>query len=359
MRKLLIPILFTCILTMAACEQDEVLPTYDNTPYNLDYSGLPTPDLPADNLLTVEGVKLGRMLFYEKMLSKNSIQSCATCHVQLDGFSDKNQFSEGVEKKKGSRQAMPVFNMAWHYNGFFWDGRAATLREQSLKPIQDALEMNETLPNVMSKLKASKTYSDQFIRAFSDGQINEKNVSLALEQFMMTLVSKDSKYDKVQAGKAQFTESEERGRKLFFTEFDPTGKVKGAECFHCHAGPNFTNDDYFNNGLDTDAEMKDNGRMKVTQNLADRAKFLTPSLRNIALTAPYMHDGRFKTLEEVIMHYNQHVKNSSTVDILMQYNLQPGGLGLSQNDMADLKAFLLTLTDETFINNKSYSDPNL
>ncbi len=350
--------LFTFILFTFGCDQDELIPIYDGTPYDLSYSGLPNPDLPVDNVLTVEGVKLGRMLFYEKMLSKNSIQSCATCHVQLDGFSDKNQFSEGVEGMKGSRQAMPVFNMAWHQNGFFWDGRAATLRDQSLKPIQDPLEMNETLSNVIAKLNDSKQYSDQFKRSFVDGQINERNISLALEQFMMSIVSNDSKYDRFQAGKTVLTDSEERGRKLFFTEFDPTGKSKGAECFHCHGGPNFTNDDYLNNGLDSDSEMKDNGRMKVTNNQADRGKFLTPSLRNIALTAPYMHDGRFKTIDEVIMHYNQHAKSSSTVDILMQYNLQPGGLGLTQSDINDLKAFLLTLTDETLVKNSSFSDPH-
>ena len=359
MNKILASSMIIIVLSIFyACNPDENPAVFDNTPYKIEYNGLPTPDLPSDNVITVEGVTLGRMLFYEKMLSKNSIQSCATCHVQIDGFSDKNQFSEGVEKKLGGRQAMPVFNMAWHQNGFFWDGRAASLREQSLKPIQDPLEMNETLPNMIAKLQASNQYKDQFIRAFANGQINEKNVSLALEQFMFTIISNNSKYDRVQAGKEQFSASEERGKNLFFTEFDPSGKVKGAECFHCHSGPNFTNDDYFNNGLDSDLEMKDDGRMKVTKNSLDKAKFLTPSLRNIALTGPYMHDGRFKTIEEVINHYNQNVKKSSTVDILMQYNLQAGGLGLSSADVADLKAFLLTLSDESLKSNPAFSDPN-
>lgn len=359
MNKVLIAdIIIIVSLMLNACTSDETSVVYDNTPYSIEYKGLPTPDLPPDNELTIEAVKLGRMLFYEKMLSKNSIQSCATCHVQKDGFSDKNQFSEGVEKKLGGRQAMAVFNMAWHQNGFFWDGRAASLREQSLKPIQDPLEMNETLSNMIAKLQASNKYKDQFTRAFSNGQINETNVSLALEQFMFAIVSNNSKYDRVQEGKEQFTASETRGKNLFFTEFDPSGKVKGAECFHCHSGPNFTNDDFFNNGLDSDIDMKDDGRLKVTKNNSDKAKFLVPSLRNIEFTAPYMHDGRFKTIEEVINHYNINVKNSSTIDILMQYNLQPGGLGLNSDDVADLKAFLLTLSDDTLIKNSSFSDPN-
>ncbi len=352
-------LIFSAIMVWS-CDEDPIIEPikFDGTTYNFNYGALPTPDLPTDNILTLEGVKLGRMVFYETLLSKDNTQACATCHVQKDGFSDMNQFSKGVEGKLGGRQAMPVFNMAWHQNGFFWDGRAPKLRDQALKPIQDALEMNETLPNVIAKLKASQKYVDQFKRAFSNGTIDDKNLSLALEQFMFSIVSNDSKFDQVQAGKATYTESEERGRKLFFAEFDPTGKTKGAECFHCHAGPNFTNDEYMNNGLDEEVNQKDLGRQKVTNLLEDKAKFLTPSLRNIALTAPYMHNGRFKTLEEVVDHYADHVKNSATADILLQYNLQPGGLKLEPQNKADLVAFLKTLTDNSFINNTAFSKPN-
>jgi cytochrome c peroxidase len=329
----------------------------DKTPYTMDWQGLPEGDLPTDNPLTTAGVQLGRMLFYDPILSKNSVQACATCHVQSDGFSDKNQFSEGVEKKLGKRQAMPIFNMAYHQKGFFWDGRAASLREQSLKPIQDALEMNETLPNVIAKLTAQQKYKDQFIRAFGDETIDEKRISLALEQFMFSIISGNSKFDQFKQGKTQLTDAEERGRKLFFTEFDPTGKVKGAECFHCHANANFTNDEFMNNGLDTDSNQKDAGYAEVTKNAEDKAKFKTPSLRNIAVTSPYMHDGRFKTLEEVVAHYNSGVKNSATVDILMQYNLQPKGLQLSTQEIADLVAFMKTLTDDNFLKEVKYKTP--
>lgn len=343
-----------------SCQPDPVEEpkiTQDKTPYVLDFQGIPAYEIPVDNPLTVQGVMLGRMLFYEKSLSKDASQSCASCHVQSDGFSDKNQFSEGVEKKFGSRQAMPIFNMGFHSNGFFWDGRAATLREQSLKPIQDPLEMNETLPNVVTKLTAKKTYRDQFTRVFGDENITSERISLALEQFMLSLVSGNAKFDKVKKGNASFTAEEERGRMLFFTEFDPTGKVKGAECFHCHAGPNFSNSEMQNNGLDEEKNWKDFGFFNVSKNIADKAKFKTPSLRNIAVTAPYMHDGRMKTLEEVIEHYNIHVKKSSTLDDLLQYNIQPGGLALSAQDKADLIAFLKTLTDDTYLTNPAYKSP--
>jgi cytochrome c peroxidase len=348
------------VISYTGCKPDPIVEptiTQDKTPFLLDFQGLPPYDIPTDNVLTVQGVQLGRMLFYEKSLSKDGSQACVTCHVQSDGFSDKNQFSLGVEKKLGGRQAMPIFNMGYHKIGFFWDGRATTLREQSLKPIQDALEMNETLPNVITKLSANKTYRDQFTRVFGDATITSERMSLAMEQFMMTLISGNSKYDQVQQGKAQFTDEEARGKKLFFTEFDPTGKVKGAECFHCHAGPNFSNSEMQNNGLDTEANWKDLGRFKVTNDPTDKAKFKTPSLRNIAVTAPYMHDGRFNTLEEVIEHYNLHVKKSATLDELMQYNIQPGGLALSTQDKQDLIAFLKTLTDNTYLNNTAYKSP--
>lgn len=352
--------LFAFASLLIACDpKDPVDPpaTYDATPYHLDVGYFPTPDLPTDNKLTVAGVQLGRMLFYEKMLSKDGSQACADCHKQEDAFSDIRQFSLGVEGLPGKRQAMPVMNLAWHANGLFWDGRAPHVRDQALKPIQDPLEMNETLPNVVTKLSADKRYTDQFTRAFGDATVTSERVSLALEQFMLTMVSNNAKYDKWKNGAATLTDSEERGRQLFFTEFDPFGSERGAECFHCHAGFNFTNDEFMNNGLDADAEQADEGRQKVTDNPMDKARFKVPSLRNIALTAPYMHDGRFATLEEVIDHYNTGVKSSATVDELMQYNLQPGGLQLTAQDKADLVAFLKTLTDETFLTNPAYQQP--
>jgi cytochrome c peroxidase len=336
---------------VAACSSEtpstpEEPAVYDATPYVIDTKGLPPPPpMPADNQLTVQGVKLGEMLFNEKMLSKDNSQRCASCHVEEDAFSDTRRFSIGVEGLPGKRQAMSVFNMAYHRPGFFWDGRARTLREQALMPIQDPLEMNETLPNVVAKLQASKTYRDQFIRAFNTDTITSARIGLALEQFMLSIFSGNSKWDKVQRGEATFTPSEERGRQLFFTEVDPPRGIVGGECFHCHGGPNFSNSAFMNNGLDTDASMTDLGVYAVSGNNRDKGRFKVTSLRNIALTPPYMHDGRFATLEEVIDHYNTGVKPSSTVEPLLQFNLRPGGLGLSEQDKADLVTFLKALTE--------------
>lgn len=355
---LLIPIL------VVSCQNEEedpgstpVLAVLDETPYEFDPQGLPMPPLPADNPLTVEGVKLGKMLFFEPLLSKNGIQTCGTCHDQNNGFSDSARFSIGVEGLPGARQAMPVFNMAWHSNEFFWDGRANLLRDQALMPIQDPLEMNETLENVIAKLSEGEMYTDQFIRAFGDGSITAEKMGLAMEQFMLSIVSGDSKYDRYLAGKEELSESELRGLELFETEYNPFfPEFSGADCAHCHGGPNFENDLYMNNGLDTDAEMTDSGRQSVTGDPADRARFKVPSLRNVALTAPYMHDGRFSTLEEVIDHYNEGIATSSSLDPALLAT-QSTGLALTDLDKTDLINFLHTLTDQTFVNNEEFANP--
>lgn len=345
------------VILIVACQPEDVeIAQYDGTLYNFVFpENFGDPELPKDNNLTKEGVKLGKMLFFEKALSKDGTQSCASCHVQNDGFSDKNQFSKGVDGLLGKRQAMPIFNLAWHKTGFFWDGRAATLREQSLKPIQDPLEMHETLENVVLKLSGNKTYTDQFIRAFGTPEVNSTKVSLALEQFMMTIVSFDSKYDQYLAGKVTLSESEERGRSLFFTEYNQFfPDLSGADCAHCHSGPNFENGEFMNNGLDNDSDFTDYGREKVSNFAFDRASFLMPSLRNVAHTAPYMHDGRFKTLEEVVEHYNSGVKMSSTVSPLIVPTISKG-LGLSAQDKTDLVNFLKTLSDQKFLTNPEYA----
>lgn len=357
MYKIISLTLLSVILILISCApDDEVVAVYDATPYSFTFpENFGDPEFPLDNVLTIEGVKLGKMLFYEKALSKDGRQSCASCHVQSDGFSDKNRFSKGVDGLLGHRQAMPIFNLAWHKTGFFWDGRAATLREQSLLPIQDPAEMHETLDNVVSKLNADKKYKDQFVRAFGTTDINSTKLSLALEQFMMSIVSFDSKYDQFLAGKLSLTDSEERGRKLFFAEYNPFfPELSGADCAHCHSGPNFENGEFMNNGLDTDANFKDIGRENVSKLAADRATFLIPSLRNIAQTAPYMHDGRFKTLEEVVDHYNSGVKMSSTVSPLILPTIAKG-LMLNEEDKVDLVNFLKTLSDQNFLTNPAYA----
>jgi len=358
--KLLIVLFF---VGMISCKKDSAEietispPQYSAAVYQIEHGNLPAPHLPPDNIPTVEGVKLGRMLFYEQKISKGNIQSCADCHNQINGFSDINQFSIGVAGLNGNRQAMSVSNMAWHDQGFFWDGRATTLRDQALLPIQDPLEMNETLENVVAKIQAEEIYRDQFIRAFGSSNVSSERIALALEQFMLVMVSSNSKYDKFLQGEVELSANEMRGLDLFFSEFDPFGDGRGAECFHCHGGPDFSNHQFMNNGLNADASQTDLGRFNVTGDPFDRAKFKTTSLRNIAVTAPYMHDGRFNTLEEVMQHYNSGVQESSTTEQLLQYNLDPG-LGLTEFEIADIIAFLQTLTDEEFLSNPDFSDPN-
>lgn len=353
--------LLVCI-TLSCSEDPVVEPPMeeilqDTTLYNLTYGALPSPNLPSDNTLTEQGVELGRMLFYEKLLSKDETQSCASCHRQEHGFSDTTRFSLGVEGLPGKRQAMSVFNMAWNSNEFFWDGRAHLLRDQAILPIQDELEMDETLENVLSKLSDSQIYRDQFIRVFGDDDITVDKMALAMEQFMLSIVSHDSKYDQWNSGTTELTESEERGRLLYETEYNPFfPEFSGADCAHCHGGANFENDQYMNNGLDTDSDFVDIGREAVSNDPMDRARFKVPTLRNIELTPPYMHDGRFQTLEEVVDHYNEGIHPSSTVDEAILAT-SATGLFLTDEDKVDLVNFLKTLTDVSFVNDPRYTDP--
>jgi cytochrome c peroxidase len=360
--KKIVTLSILAFIFIASCKKDDDPITaspavYDDTPYELYIGSFPAPDIPSDNELTQQKVQLGRMLFFEERLSALDNQSCASCHRQTGVFSDTAQFSIGTFGDLGGRQAMAVVNLAWNTNGFFWDGRSPTLRHQSLQPIQNPVEMAETLDNVVAKLDQDQMYKDQFIRAFGDESITSERMGLAMEQFMMTIVSNDSKYDRFLAGTVELNESEERGRELFFQEYNPFfPEISGADCAHCHSGINFENDEYMNNGLDTDAEFEDMGRYDVTEDEADRAKFKVPTLRNIELSPPYMHGGRFQTLEEVVDHYNEGIQLSSTVDPTVA-NTEATGLMLSEEDKADLVNFLKTLTDDTFLNNSEYSDP--
>lgn len=353
-------LIFLLGLGIVSCENPlppDVPVTMDETPYAFEYGDLPPPVLPADNPLTEQGVALGRMLFYEPMLSLDGSQSCSSCHRQRHAFSDTSQFSLGVDRLPGKRQAMAIFNLAWNTNEFFWDGRAHLLRDQSLLPIEDPLEMKETLENVVAKLQADALYRHQFARVFGDDRVSAKRISFALEQFMHSIVSIDSKYDRFLKNEVNLTASEERGRELFFLEYNPFFPMQsGADCQHCHSGKNFENDDYMNNGLDTDAEFTDLGRYEATGDPDDRAKFKVPSLRNIEVTPPYMHDGRFATLEEVVEHYDNGIHASSTLDITLE-NTRATGLMLSEQDKKDLVAFLKTLTDEKLLTDPKYASP--
>ena len=309
-------------------------------------NGESPPNFPIDNPPTTEGIDLGRFLFYETKLSRTGTQSCASCHIQNNAFADTLQFSVGVNNVEGTRQTPPIFNMDKHNNGFFWDGRTELLRHLSLLPIQDENELDETLENVITKLSNEQLYKDKFKFAFGSEEITEERIALALEQFLLSIKSNDSKFDRYQAEEIILSASENRGINIF------QGK---AACGRCHGGFNFTQGAgaFINNGLDSDDEMTDFGRELVTGLEIDRAKFKVPSLRNIELTAPYMHDGRFNTLEEVIDFYDDDLKASSTIEgAMLQINFD-----LTEEEKTDLINFLKILTDQSLINNPELSNP--
>lgn len=339
-------------LVVSSCNED-CDDTYDPTPYDLNIPpGLPPMEqfIPADNPMTVEGVALGRKLFYEPMLSDDNSQSCSSCHVQENGFAELRQFSEGIDGSIGNRNAMPIINLGWNQFGFFWDGREETLESQALKPVTNPIEMNTTWPEVEAKLNAGEEYQTLFKEAFNVDYIDSLTVAKALAQFERTLISGNSRFDKwYNRQEIQLTEQETRGFVLYNGE--------EADCFHCHGlGGLITNNQYSNNGMDQ--VFLDEGRYLVTGLETDKGKFRVPTLRNIAVTAPYMHDGRFFTLEQVIEHYSEHVDGASP-------NLDPnmelvgnGGAQLTPAEKADLLAFLRTFTDEEFLTNPDFSNPN-
>jgi cytochrome c peroxidase len=306
--------------------------------------------IPADNPMTIEGVALGRKLFYDPSLSKNNIQSCGTCHSQPSGFSDHgNRFSQGADGLAGTRNAMALINVGWEQK-FFWDGRAASLEAQIFGPVTNPVEMNTTWPEVEQKLNASAEYPELFRQAFNIDHVDSVHVSMAIAQFLRSLVSGNSKFDKFRRGEVSLTPSELSGFDIYRTE--------RGDCFHCHpfeTDGTLTDHTFKNNGLDSDAGMTDPGLQDVTGDPNDRGKFKVPTLRNIELTAPYMHDGRFATLEEVVEHYDTGGESSSTVDPLMKH--VGVGLNLTLQDRIDLVNFLKTFTDEEFISNPEFGQP--
>lgn len=358
------------LLILSGCNPEEPGSTsetvvFDSTPYVLESGHFPTPTLPEDNPLTEAGVVLGQMLFHEKRLSGDNTMACADCHRQFQNFSDASVFSIGIAGFEGSRHSMVLSNLAWHVHhngthghGFLWDGRAATLRDQVLLPIQDELEMATTLEDVIAKLGALSKYRDQFVRAFDTEEVSAEGMAKALEQFLFTMVSNQSRYDLWLLGEGTLSTSEERGRILFFDEFDPFNpETSGADCAHCHSGLDFSSHQFVNNGLDSDSEMADIGYMLATGDESDRGRFKVPSLRNVMESAPYMHDGRFTSMEEVLDHYDHGAVSSSSLDPMMEYNVE-NGLGLTEQDKLDLVAFLHTLTDADFLENPAFGNPH-
>lgn len=314
---------------------------------------LSPPAIPVDNPQTVEGVELGRMLFFDPILSLDNTQACASCHQPQKAFTDGMQFSIGIAGLEGTRNSMPLHNLAWNYaQKFNWDGSAVTIEQQLFGPVTNPLEMNNTWPNVVSTLQGHSVYPGLFEKAFGTKNIDSALVSKAIAQFIRTLISADSPFDRYLMGDENAISAEAKeGFNVFMSE-------NRGDCFHCHGNsfnPLWTDNTFHNNGLDE--TFQDLGLGGVSGDPFDNGKFKAPSLRNLAYTAPYMHDGRFETLDEVIHHYSEGLVYSETIDPLMKYIAQ-GGVQLSNEDKMYLKAFLLSLSDPDFVNNPDFQNPH-
>ncbi|MFN4886309.1 MAG: cytochrome-c peroxidase [Bacteroidota bacterium] len=333
-------LIFTAIL--ASCKPEVEEPVY-GTPYTLVIpQGLPTMAIPANNPMTYEGIALGKKLFYDPILSGDNTQSCASCHLQINGFTDPNQFSTGIDGVQGNRNAMPLINLGWQTK-FFWDGGANGLESQVLGPITNPIEMHEDLANAIAELSADADYPSLFKAAFGTEEITSQSIMRAIAQFERTLISGNSKYDKYMRGEVQLTQQELDGMNLF-SDMD-----KG-DCVHCHVmGSTFSDFEFRNTGLDS--IYADAGRYIITLNENDRGKFKTPSLRNIELTAPYMHDGRFQTLLECVQHYNTGFHYSQNLDPNLFFATKGR---MTIQEMEAIVAFMKTLTDTEFITNPAF-----
>lgn len=302
----------------------------------------------ADNPTTVEGVLLGRHLFYETALSANNQISCATCHQQARAFTDGKRFSTGVDGTLQDRNTMALVNLLW-VNNLFWDGRATGLEVQAKTPLTHPHEMGQSLERSSQKLSNLKNYPEQFKQAFGTDSIDPAYILKALAQFQRTLVSGNSRYDQYLQGTYQPTLSELNGMNLFYANSNSTSGVRGAGCGRCHGGVKTYSELFHNTGLDV--SPTDSGRERVTGQKIDRGRFRVVTLRNIALTAPYMHDGRFTTLEEVVQHYSEHVQETEFLSPFLDK------LHLTRQETKDIVAFLHLLTDSSFITNPAFANP--
>ncbi|MDG2448740.1 MAG: cytochrome c peroxidase [Saprospiraceae bacterium] len=330
---------------------------YNPSDFNLNIpDNFPQMDIPSDNPNTVEGVDLGRRLFYDPILSVDSTLSCSSCHLPVGNFTDNLALSLGVSGNSTIRSSMTLLNIGFVNSGLFWDGRSDILEHQALLPVEDPVELEADWIEIEQKLRNNNTYPSLFRKAFGIEnilEIDRELASKAIAQFERTLISSgNSKYDQVIRGDAVFTDQELQGHDIFFDIDEDINRH--AECGHCHNAPLFTTNEYFNNGIQTpvgDNTFKDNGLGEISGNLFDNGMMRTPTLRNIFHSAPYMHDGRFETLDEVIDHY---ITGGHPTDNLAPV-LRP--LTMSDEDRAALIAFIRTLEDLDFINNPDHQNP--
>lgn len=293
------------------------------------------------NPLSEPIIELGRTLFYDPILSADNTISCSSCHLSFTAFTHVDHaLSHGIGDSIGTRNAPVLINLAWNKH-FMWDGAVNHIEMQALAPITHPLEMGENLEHVLSKLNHSSKYRSLFYLAFQDSNITSCSLLKSIAQFQLTLISSNSKYDKVQRNEDTFTDQEKSGYRLF-----------KRHCNSCHSAPLFTTGEFRNNGLPIDSILHDLGRGKVTQLVQDNYTFKIPTLRNIEFSYPYMHDGRFKTLMDVLNHYSSGIAHTPNIDPLIK-----NGIRLSSNEKVDLIAFLLTLSDKDFLFNPKFQYP--
>ena len=329
---------------------------FNTTPYEFpELKHFPPMPLSVDNPVTVEGALLGRLLFYDPILSKDSTFSCGSCHRQEAAFSDApKRVSKGIKGVFLKRNTLPLFNLAW-YPALFWDGKAGSVEEQVFHPVRAFDEMNLDWPQATERIQQNDNYRRMFGETFGEVTIDSTLIAKAIAQFERTLISNNSKYDKVLRGEVYFTAEEYEGFVLM------NDQTKG-DCLHCHttdADALGTTARFSNNGLDAifnSEDYLDKGKGGTTGKTMDIGLFKIPSLRNIAVTAPYMHDGRFETLEEVLDFYSEGVNKSFNVDSKMGF-VHQGGVRLIEEEKEKIILFLKTLTDSTFLTNPAFSDP--
>ncbi|MCP3932798.1 MAG: cytochrome-c peroxidase [Bacteroidetes bacterium] len=330
-------IVFGLLVFLFGCKKEKILTenpidnwVFNPTPYELNIPAhFPLMDIPEDNLLTEQGVALGRRLYYDSLMHVNSKKACASCHLQSQSFTS-------------LPDVLPHINLGWN-QAFLWNGKVVGNVDDIM-----LFEVEKFFQTDFEKLNEHELYPKLFYEAFGTDVISAEYAGKALSQFVRTLISSNSKYDKVLSNQAGvfFTDAEYTGYELFNSE--------DGDCFHCHGGILFTDNLFHNNGLDT--QPSETGLSAITNNPDDLGKYKAPTLRNLAFTAPYMHDGRFQTLEEVIDFYSEGLQNSPTVDPLMK-NVHQGGVLLTDYEKECLLAFLLTLTDTDFTINPEFSSP--
>ena len=362
------------VVFLASCtKKTESSATFHATPYTISIPlHFPTDlNIPVDNPMTVEGVALGRYLFYDGRLSgrsnPDSLMSCSTCHLQSHSFVcgiDNAIFTgghpHGLTGLPTPHYMLPLINLVWTNHGYLWDGLVSDANTQpGFRNLEDVVNLVITLPqeihgdtnSTKAMIQQIKGYPELFNKAFGSSVVTEKNIARAIAQFIRTLISADSKFDRYLEGKVQLSGSELNGYVLFMTE-------QGGDCFHCHGGdgnPLFTTNLFYNNGKDS-VFTDPYDRFAITGNPSDIGAYKAPTLRNLVFTAPYMRDGSFKTIDEVIDFYSSGLVWSPSISPLM-HHIATGGVQLTPSQKADLKAFLLTLTDSTFVTNPNFAKP--